>query len=149
MNNSGSLNVSDGSDDSNLSIFKNSYVMCITSFFVLYVLFYLFGIGYVTDTVNGKQVRRMSFKYPLAFSLIIWLIWHFYLFPPKEVLKPNKTSSTAYKQPINQLGGMGNELDDFGINIDLPFGDNASPVPDVSNQTVTLHDQQIIVQPWI
>lgn len=66
------------------SIYQNSYIVLIISFILLSIICYIFGIGYSTQIQNGKIVRKFSWKYPLAISLIIWLIWHFYLYPPKD-----------------------------------------------------------------
>lgn len=65
-------------------IFKNSYVIFIISFIIFSIIFYLFNIGYTDQIKDGVIVKRFSWKYPLAISLIIWLIWYFYLFPPKK-----------------------------------------------------------------
>jgi hypothetical protein len=47
-------------------------------------IFYLFRIGYNITVENGRFVKKFSWKYPLAISLIIWLFWHFCLYPPLE-----------------------------------------------------------------
>jgi hypothetical protein len=64
-----------------MKIFKNSYVIFIITFILLYALFYLFGIGSYTEIVNGKPITKTSWKYPLGLSLIIWVLWHFYVYP--------------------------------------------------------------------
>jgi hypothetical protein len=64
-----------------MKIFKNSYVVAIITFVLLYVIFYLFGIGYYTEIVDGKPVNKVSWKYPLGLALIIWVLWHFYIYP--------------------------------------------------------------------
>lgn len=63
-------------------ILKNSYIIFIITFIALYALFYLFGIGYTAEIVDGKKVMKSSWKYPLGLSLIIWVMWHFCLYPP-------------------------------------------------------------------
>lgn len=64
-------------------IYQNSYVIFIFTFIILCIIFYVLEIGYVTHiTPNGKINKKFSWKYPLAISLIVWLIWHFYLYPP-------------------------------------------------------------------
>lgn len=56
--------------------------MFIISFVVIYILFYLLRIGTTNEVKDGKISKKAGWKYPLALSLIIWLIWHFYLYPP-------------------------------------------------------------------
>lgn len=88
-------------------IWQNSYVALVISFIILCIICYLFGIGsttevqYVTKTENGKQiltpkvVKKFSWKYPLAISLLVWVIWHFYLYPPHEEIE--------IQQPVGTL----------------------------------------------
>lgn len=73
-------------------IYQNSYVVAVICFILLCAIFYFLQIGYSTSTVNGKVVKKFSWKYPLAISLVIWVIWHFYLYPPADV---NGTSETS------------------------------------------------------
>ncbi len=67
-------------------LLENSYIMFALSFLVFFGIFYLFNIGTTQKAVNGKIVNRPGWKYPLALALVIWLIWHFRLYPPKEVI---------------------------------------------------------------
>ena len=83
-------------------MFKNSYVVAIIAFILLCVVFYLLGIGYTTiveysgepgclekgNCTQTKLIKKFSWKYPLAIALIIWIIWHFYLYPPAEISRP-------------------------------------------------------------
>lgn len=66
----------------NTKIFQNSYVIFVIAFIILYIIFYLLGIGATVQVVNGKPVKKTNWKYPLALALIIWVLWHFYLYPP-------------------------------------------------------------------
>lgn len=66
------------------SIYQNSYVVFIISLIVLLIIFYVFKIGYSTVVVNGKVEKRFNWKYPLAISLVIWVIWYFLLYPPRK-----------------------------------------------------------------
>lgn len=67
-------------------IYQNSYVVAIIVFILLCVVFYLFEIGYSTRlTENGEIEKTFSWSYPLAITLIVWVIWHFVLFPTKEI----------------------------------------------------------------
>ncbi len=85
----------------NTKIFQNSYVMFLVSFIVLCLIFYFFKIGYTTEISNGKVTRKFGWRYPLAISLIIWLIWHFYLYPPHDG-QLTSGNTTNYNQPANQ-----------------------------------------------
>jgi hypothetical protein len=53
---------------------------------MLSIICYVFEIGYSTKIYDGKVIRKFSWKYPLAISLVVWLFWHFYLYPPTEEL---------------------------------------------------------------
>jgi hypothetical protein len=68
-----------------IDILKNSYVVGILSFISLYITFYLLGIGYETEKVNGRVIKKMSYRYPLILALIIWLAWHFMIYPHPSV----------------------------------------------------------------
>lgn len=89
------------------SIFQNSYVIFAISFIVLTAIFYIFEIGFTTKLENGKIVKKFSWTYPLVLSLIIWLFWHFYLYPPKEEITANYTTNTQvndkYFTPSNRM----------------------------------------------
>ena len=76
------------------SMFQNSYVALFVSLVILSILFYLFEIGFTTTIQNGKVVKKFNWKYPLAISLIIWLIWHYYLYPIKSEAVVNTQKST-------------------------------------------------------
>lgn len=67
-----------------INILKNPFVIFILAFVVLYILFYIFNIGYTTKIQNGAIVKKVGWKYPLAIALILWLIWYFILFPPQR-----------------------------------------------------------------
>lgn len=75
-------------------IYQNSYVILVITFVLLSLFFYFFEIGFSTQIVNGKVVKKFSWKYPLAISLIVWLFWHFYLYPPRETPKPSSKPAT-------------------------------------------------------
>ena len=88
------------------SIYQNSYIVAIIVFIILLIIFYVFKIGATTEiTSDGKIVKKFNWKYPVAISLIVWLVWHFWLFSPKETSHDsdnyftNLTSSPVnYKQ---------------------------------------------------
>jgi Na+/H+ antiporter NhaC len=104
-----------------MKIFENSYIMAIVTFFVAYVVLYLLGIGYETKTVDGEEVKSMSYKYPLIIALIVWLIWYFYLYPmpstpvsktnPKNVMAPITIISENSLPTYQGMGGA-NLIDD-------------------------------------
>lgn len=79
------------------SIFHNSYIVAATTFLVLCILFYVFKIGYTTtrDPRTGEIVEKFSWKLPLAISLITWIFWHFYLYPPFQEI-PSKSTEPYY-----------------------------------------------------
>lgn len=94
-------------------LLENSYIMFALSFLVFFGIFYLFNIGTTQKVVNGKMVNRPGWKYPLALALIIWLIWHFRLYPPKEVIgaapkskKLPTIQTTQPTQPTQPFCGM-------------------------------------------
>jgi len=67
-------------------LFKNSYVILAISFVTLCIVFYLGEFGYTVQMVDGRPMKKFSWKYPLAISLIIWVVWHFYVYPlPDEI----------------------------------------------------------------
>ena len=73
------------------SIYQNSYIVLIITFVMFCLIFYVFRIGYSTEIKNEKIVRKFSWKYPLAISLIVWLLWHFVLYPSdKNTITHNK-----------------------------------------------------------
>lgn len=84
------------------SIYQNSYVIFVATFIIISIFFYLFEIGYNIEINNNNVVKRFSWKYPLAIALIVWLFWHFYLYPPPENIRSNDliTSVTSSDQPI-------------------------------------------------
>lgn len=64
------------------SIYQNSYIMFVITFIVVSAICYLFEIGFNVNYHDGKIVKKFSWKYPLGIALIVWVIWHFFLFPP-------------------------------------------------------------------
>ncbi|AVL94790.1 hypothetical protein ma404 [Moumouvirus australiensis] len=81
------------------SIYQNSYVILVITFIVLCIIFYIFKIGYNTELKDGKVIKTFSWKYPLAISLIVWLIWHFYLYPPGDISTDNIQTPTNTMRP--------------------------------------------------
>ena len=76
-------------------IYQNSYIVAIITFVILCVIFYFLQIGYSNKIANGKVIKKFSWKYPLAITLMVWLIWHFYLYPPIKL--PHNTKSDTYQ----------------------------------------------------
>lgn len=79
-------------------IFRNSYVVFIISFVLFYTLFYLLGIGLITEYENDKPVVKMGWRYPLALSIFVWIIWHFYVYPSEDIIYERQSKKyAAYK----------------------------------------------------
>lgn len=103
-------------------IFKNSYIVAIIVFIALVVLFYLFQIGYSTSIEytgeegcvekgtcsSTKVVKKFSWRYPLILAIMVWLIWHFCLFPPQDVreMEFKSTQVPVIKPKIQTAGGI-------------------------------------------
>lgn len=88
-------------------IYQNSYIMSIILFALLCAIFYMFQIGYNSKiTPNGQLVKTFSWKYPLAITLIFWVIWHFYVYPPIKTVsvkdKYDITSVTSVDVPVRK-----------------------------------------------
>ncbi|ANB50590.1 hypothetical protein [Powai lake megavirus] len=92
------------------SIYQNSYVMLIITFIVLCIIFYVFKIGYNTELKDGQVVKSFSWKYPLAIALIVWLVWHFYLYPPADADLTNIKPSTNYTPNVTRPGWSSQEI---------------------------------------
>lgn len=77
--------------------------MFFVSFIALSGIFYLFNIGFV----NAGDKKVFSFKYPFAISLIIWVGWHFYLFPPdEEVINIKQTGGRHELNLMTKVNNM-------------------------------------------
>ncbi|XWV26308.1 hypothetical protein QJ857_gp0766 [Tupanvirus soda lake] len=109
-------------------IYQNSYIVLIITFILLCVIFYLFEIGYNTEiSPEGKVIKTFSWKYPLAISLIVWVFWHFYLFPP---LEDNNTAKIA------------------AIQQEYSVSKNTSPIDNSTPKTTKLMAQRINMVNW-
>ena len=87
------------------SIYQNSYVVFVIVLILLSLFFYLFEIGYTSNLSDGKIVKKFNWKYPLAISLIVWLLWYFYFFPPQKnkktlSIRNNIDNNTSSDQPL-------------------------------------------------
>jgi hypothetical protein len=80
--------------------YQNSFIIFVISLIILSITFYLFRIGYVPEVQNGKVVNRFSWRYPLAISLVIGLIWYLYIYPPNNINKV-RTHTEISSQKIN------------------------------------------------
>ena len=76
-------------------LLKNSYVILIISFVVLSAIFYLLGIGHSISYESGVPTKKYGWKYPLAVSLVVWAIVHFYIYPS------NNINHTQNESPIS------------------------------------------------
>lgn len=91
-------------------LYQNSYIVLIITFILLCAIFYLFEIGYqIQVSPEGKVIKKFSWKYPLAISLIVWVFWHFYLFPPNENINP-PISSHSENIPSENIISKNNRL---------------------------------------
>jgi len=119
-----------------IDILKNSFVMAIIVFVASYFFFYLFGIGYETQIINGRMVRRMSWKYPLALSLLVWMIWYFYLYPAPEVIQEQEDQNTRLTPAAP---------------FDTPKGKSESDliVAEPANKVKSYSNQKMIMQNWV
>jgi uncharacterized membrane protein (DUF485 family) len=64
-------------------LYQNSYIVAITVFIILIIIFYVFEIGYTTQITDTGQIeKKFSWKIPAAIALIVWVIIHFYVYPP-------------------------------------------------------------------
>lgn len=92
------------------SIYQNSYVILVITFIVLILIFYFLEIGFTTEIKDGKVVKKFSWKYPLAISLMVWLFWHFYLYPPHDQIEvQGQNDSYNHTQAQFYGGGKYNE----------------------------------------
>ena len=84
-------------------IFRNSYVIMLITFILLCIGFYLFNLApeYGIDVKTGKPVQKFSWKYPLAISLIVWIVWHFYMYPEPEENVSDQTHLVADQMQQN------------------------------------------------
>ena len=108
-------------------IFKNSYVILLITIIVLSAIFYVFEIGWTTNmTEDGTVEKSFSWKYPVAIGLIIWVVWHFYLFPENSNCK------------TKQKGGL---LESFGLSESV-FADKVTEVksPSPLKHLVDMHE---------
>jgi len=80
-------------------IFENSYLVAIITFLILTIFFYIFGIGF-----NKK--KEFTYRYQIVISLLVWLVWKFYLYPSSDVL------------PINEQTG-GNKVPTAKMNLGM------------------------------
>lgn len=93
------------------SIYQNSYIIALITFIVIGVIFYLFQIGTTLTVNNGKIEKKFNWKYPLAISLMVWLFWHFYMYPPQgqEKIIGGSSSNTKIKNTsdIQEMKNIG------------------------------------------
>lgn len=106
-------------------IYQNSYIVSAVVLVILLLIFYLFDIGSKTTIESDGSIRtNFNWKLPLAITLIFWVVWHFFVFPPiqdKKIVSPKKYDSINSVNP---------------------------PVVPSSNKTFGLRDQQINRANW-
>lgn len=106
-------------------IYQNSYIIALISFIVLCVVFYLFQIGTTVTLENGRVEKKINWKYPLAISLVIWLFWHFYMYPPPD------------QENIMSGGSSRNKLKNTS---DVPDMKNIGKYNKIMNQKINMHN---------
>lgn len=84
------------------SLYQNSFVAAIVAFLALLVIFFVFDIAPTVKIVNGQVKHTVNWKYPLAISILVFLLWYFLLFPP-EAIKPTFPSKEV-PQPKSPQG---------------------------------------------
>jgi len=69
-----------------INLFKDSYFIAFLTFIIVCIVCWLFKIGYVPKSGNNLKDRIINFNwaYPLAIALLIWVLWHFCLFPDES-----------------------------------------------------------------
>lgn len=99
-----------------LEIFKNSYIAATFTFIVSYLLMYIFVIGFEKNVVNGKVIKKPSWKLPLIFALLVWTLWYFYLFPTRKdlLIKQNSDFPEPGSVQISQKRGLNGGCNGYG-----------------------------------
>lgn len=99
------------------SIYQNSYIIALITFIILAAIFYIFQIGTTIIVNNGKIEKKFNWKYPMAISLIVWLFWHFSLYPQerqeknisKKITNTKKISDTTEIKNIGKYNKIMNQ----------------------------------------
>lgn len=94
-------------------VLQNSYVILILAFLGLSIIFYLGGIGFVTQLKNGKPTKTFTWKYQLGIALIIWVVWNFYLYPPDEAQTIKKVKPNVRNYPSNDIRSLKMKIEDW------------------------------------
>jgi hypothetical protein len=68
--------------------YENPYVISILTLIVVGAICYVYQYGYSVRIVDGRIERKFQWNYPIAFALIVWLIWNFVLYPKKTQTQP-------------------------------------------------------------
>lgn len=72
------------------SLYQNSFVVALVSFFILLAIFFVFDIApTITVDDNGDIKRTVNWKYPLIIAIFILLLWYFVVFPPDSITQPS------------------------------------------------------------
>lgn len=73
--------------------YQNSYIIFGITFIVLCILSYFYN----KQNKNVAASTSFDWKSPLAISLFVWVIWHFFLYPSKK-----NNSITADVPTVNE-----------------------------------------------
>ena len=83
-------------------LYQNSFVAAIFAFLLLLGIFFVFDIcPSVTIGTDGKINHTVNWKYPLAISIFVFVIWYFIIYPPESVKQ-----TIPIKEPPIQKGGL-------------------------------------------
>lgn len=108
-----------------VKLWKNSYFVAICSLVILLILFYVFKIGYTyTKTPDGKVVGTYNWAYPVAISLVIWVIWNFWLFPQPE---EKMSGGGARRNTEPNLYHLVDRVSRRSGGMDIPFSHGVNP----------------------
>lgn len=78
-------------------LYKNSYLAAVVAFIIVTILIYVFKVGYLYEIKDGQVTKRINWKIPVIWALLIWLLWYFVLYP---VTTPQVFSSARFDQWI-------------------------------------------------
>lgn len=66
-----------------VSFYHNSYFSSFLFFIILLLIFYKWELGYYISVQDGKLTKKFNWIFPIAFTLLFWIFWRFFVFPPE------------------------------------------------------------------
>jgi hypothetical protein len=107
-----------------VELWKNSYFVAFCCLIILLIFFYVFKIGYTyTKNSDGEIVAKYNWVYPLAISLVIWILWHFWFFPSPEKKMIGGTSD----EPAPSLYYLADQVSKRSGLVDIPYSHGVDP----------------------